>query len=205
MQVVHSHKGTYAVILRATGLSAHTSTGQGINANEALIPALPELLEVKKQTETLIEFQNDQFEPPTLTMNLVIKNEPLAINVTTAVAEVHLFFRPMPKVDHQPLVNTIRQIQEKYHLQWIDKGEKTYWEVMSDSTWVKDLLEMTGHESSKTVCYATDAAVLQTLPKLLVCGPGSIEQAHRKDEWVSIEQLQTAIKVYEQAFRKWAC
>jgi acetylornithine deacetylase len=46
---------------------------------------------------------------------------------------------------------------------------------------------------------------LQGLSKLVVCGPGSIEQAHRKDEWVSIDQLNKAIDVYTQAFRKWAC
>jgi acetylornithine deacetylase len=39
----------------------------------------------------------------------------------------------------------------------------------------------------------------------VVCGPGSIEQAHRKDEWVAIDQLEKAVDVYERAFRKWAC
>jgi acetylornithine deacetylase/succinyl-diaminopimelate desuccinylase-like protein len=38
----------------------------------------------------------------------------------------------------------------------------------------------------------------------LVCGPGSIDQAHRKDEWVSIDHLNKAVAIYERAFRDWA-
>jgi acetylornithine deacetylase len=205
MQVVHAHKGTYGVLLRSTGLSAHTSTGKGKNANEALIPALPELLELKMLTENQAQYQDTQFDPPTLTLNMVIKNEPLAINVTTAIAEVHLFFRTMPRVDNQTLVKNLRQIQSKHQLQWIDKGEKLSWSVSPDSPWVRELLEITGQTKSTTVCYGTDASVLQKLRRLVVCGPGSIEQAHRKDEWISIEQLRKATEVYAQAFRKWAC
>jgi len=205
MQVVHAHKGTYGVLLRSTGLSAHTSTGKGKNANEALIPALSELLELKMLTENQAQYQDTQFDPPTLTLNMVIKNEPLAINVTTAIAEVQLFFRTMPQVDHQTLVKNLRQIQSKHQLQWIDKGEKLSWSVSPDSPWVRELLEITGQTKSTTVCYGTDASVLQKLRRLVVCGPGSIEQAHRKDEWISIEQLRKATEVYAQAFRKWAC
>jgi acetylornithine deacetylase len=205
MQVVHAHKGTYGVILRSTGLSAHTSTGKGMNANDALIPALPELLALKTQTEKLSQYQDPQFDPPTLTLNMVIKNEPIAINVTTAIAEVQIFFRTMPRVDHQELVRNLRQIQAKHQLLWIDKGEKLSWKVSPDSPWIQELLEITGQKESTTVCYGTDAAVLQKLRRLVVCGPGSIEQAHRKDEWISIQQLRKATEAYEQAFRKWAC
>jgi acetylornithine deacetylase len=205
MQVVHGHKGTFGVILRAEGQSAHTSTGKGISANDALIPALGGILELKKLTETSAQYRNDQYEPPTVTMNVVIKNEPLAINITTALAEAHLFFRTMPQVDSQSIVHLLKQIQKQHNLKWIEKGEKAPWSVESKSPWVQDLLALTQNLNSKTVSYGTDASVLQRLSKLVVCGPGSIEQAHRKDEWISIEQLHQAVKVYEQAFRKWAC
>jgi acetylornithine deacetylase len=205
MQVVHGHKGTYGVILRANGQSAHTSTGRGINANYALIPALAPLLALRDETERLDEYRNSDYDPPTLTWNMVIKNEPLALNVTTATAEVQIFYRTMPGVDLGCIEKRLRQIQQEYGLEWIDRGEKPSWYVDSQAPWIRQMLDIAGQDQSQTVSYATDGSVLQGLEKLLICGPGSIEQAHRKDEWVSIEQLHQAVKVYEQAFRKWAC
>ena len=205
MQVVHGHKGTYGVILRANGQSAHTSTGRGINANYALIPALAPLLALRDETETSPEYRNSDYDPPTLTWNMVIKNEPLALNVTTATAEVQIFYRPMPGLDLSRIENRLRQIQQDYGLEWIDRGEKPSWYVDPQAPWIHQMLDFTGQDQSQTVCYGTDGSVLQGLSKLVVCGPGSIEQAHRKDEWVSIDQLNNAIDVYTQAFRKWAC
>ena len=205
MQVVHGHKGTYGVILRANGQSAHTSTGRGINANYAFIPALAPLLALRDETETSPEYRNSDYDPPTLTWNMVIKNEPLALNVTTATAEVQIFYRPMPGLDLSRIENRLRQIQQDYGLDWIDRGEKPSWYVDPQAPWIRQMLDFTGQDQSQTVCYGTDGSVLQGLSKLVVCGPGSIEQAHRKDEWVSIDQLNKAIDVYTQAFRKWAC
>jgi acetylornithine deacetylase len=205
MQVVHGHKGTYGVILRANGQSAHTSTGRGINANYALIPALAPLLALRDETETSPEYRNSDYDPPTLTWNMVIKNEPLALNVTTATAEVQIFYRPMPGLDLSRIENRLRQIQQDYGLDWIDRGEKPSWYVDPQAPWIRQMLDFTGQDQSQTVCYGTDGSVLQGLSKLVVCGPGSIEQAHRKDEWVSIDQLNHAVDVYTQAFRKWAC
>jgi len=205
MQVVHGHKGTYGVILRANGQSAHTSTGRGINANYALIPALAPLLALRDETETSPEYRNSDYDPPTLTWNMVIKNEPLALNVTTATAEVQIFYRPMPGLDLSRIENRLRKIQQDYGLEWIDRGEKPSWYVDPQAPWIRQMLDLTGQDQSQTVCYGTDGSVLQGLSKLVVCGPGSIEQAHRKDEWVSVDQLNHAVDVYTQAFRKWAC
>lgn len=205
LKVVHAHKGGEGIILRSEGQSAHTSTGGGKNANYQLIPALTEILELRNQTEQLVDYRNSDFDPPTVSMNLVIQNEPLAVNVTTAIAEVCIYFRTMPGVDTSRITNRLRSIQEKHQLLWIDKGGTPCWGVDPQSPWVKEMLQLLGEETSQTVGYGTDAAILQDLPKLMVCGPGSIEQAHRKDEWVSIEQLEKAVNVYELAFRKWAC
>jgi acetylornithine deacetylase len=136
---------------------------------------------------------------------MVIKNEPLALNVTTATAEVQIFYRPMPGLDLSRIENRLRQIQQDYGLEWIDRGEKPSWYVDPQAPWIRQMLNFTGQDQSQTVCYGTDGSVLQGLSKLVVCGPGSIEQAHRKDEWVSIDQLNHAVDVYTQAFRKWAC
>jgi acetylornithine deacetylase len=203
LRVVHAHKGAKGLVLRARGISAHTSTGEGKNANDQLIPALLPLLELKKESEREARYRNDAFSPSTLSWNMVIINEPLAVNVTTSLAEVCVFFRTMPGVNHQPLVEALHRIANEYGLELEEKGEVAPWSVDATSPWIVRMGEIVAKDRSETVCFATDGGVLQRLRKLMICGPGSIDQAHRNNEWISMEQLHRGVSVYEQAFRQW--
>lgn len=204
MQVVHAHKGTLGYIVRSRGVSAHTSTGEGINANDALIPILSRLQQLKELTLRDAKYHNPSFDPPTLSWNMVLRNEPLAVNVTTALAEAEVFLRPMPGVDTSELERGIESLSKAYGLELIQKSNNKPWVVDAKAEWILEMLKITGNAQARTVCYGTDGGVLQRLRRMVVCGPGSIAQAHRKDEWVAIEQLHRATEVYERAFRKWA-
>jgi acetylornithine deacetylase len=155
-------------------------------------------------TERDPAYHNQAFDPPTLSWNMVLRNEPLAVNVTTALAEAVLFLRPMPGVNDQPIVDAIHSLCKEQQLELIEKGRNKPWEVAAQADWIQKMLQIVGGSSAKAVCYATDGGVLQRLEQMLVCGPGSIDQAHRKDEWVSIDQLNKAVAIYERAFRDWA-
>ncbi len=205
LEVVHAHKGGEGIVVRAKGVSAHTSTGQGMNANDRLIPALSELLLLGQASEQHPAYRNAGFEPATLSWNMILVNEPQAVNVTPSLAEARIFMRTMPEVDHGPLLERIREIARKHGLEIERKQETPPWGVDAGSDWIRDMLQITGQKESKTVCYATDAAVLQRLKKLMICGPGSIEQAHRNDEWIALDQLNRGTDIYERAFRHWAC
>ena len=204
LQVVHAHKGTLGYIVRSRGVSAHTSTGEGVNANDALIPILARLQQLKELTLRETKYQNKSFDPPTLSWNMVLRNEPLAVNVTTALAEAEIFLRPMPGVDTSDLEREIESLSKAYGLELIKKSNNKPWVVDAKAEWILDMLKITENAEAKTVCYGTDGGVLQRLRRMVVCGPGSIAQAHRKDEWVAIDQLHRATQVYERAFRKWA-
>ena len=205
LKVVHAHKGAQGYIVRAKGISAHTSTSEGVNANYQLIPALGPLLEQRNESESNPKYRNSDFDPATLSWNMVLINEPTAINVTTSHAEAQIFIRPMPGVDHHPLEIAVRRIAADHGLELIGKDGVSPWGVSPSSEWVQTMLRLTGETASQTVCYATDGGVLQRLRRLLVCGPGSIEQAHRKDEWIALDQLHRGAELYERAFREWAC
>jgi acetylornithine deacetylase len=203
LRVVHAHKGAAAFILRAVGVSAHTSTGEGANANYRLIPALEPLLELRNHSEQDPKYRNSDFQPPTLSWNMVIRNEPLASNVTTSLAESVQFLRTMRGVDHGPLVEKMRTIAEKNGLEFVEKPGVAPWSVEPTSPWIVKMLEIVEKKHSETVCFATDGGVLQRLKRMMICGPGSIEQAHRNNEWIALEQLHRGVAVYEQAFRYW--
>ncbi len=57
-------------------------------------------------------------------------------------------------------------------------------------------LAVTGQSRSSGVPYATDAPYIAQLGiPTVVFGPGALEQAHTKDEWISVEQLEMAVDV----------
>ena len=55
---------------------------------------------------------------------------------------------------------------------------------------------MTGDNSRDVVSFGTEAGLFQELGiSTVVCGPGSIEQAHTVDEYVSFDQLKLCLKM----------
>ncbi len=203
--IYHAHKGGQRLVVRARGVSAHTSTAEGLNANYQLIPALPELLALRQESETNPNYRNTDFEPPTLSWNMTIVNEPQAVNVTPSLAQAHIFLRTMPDVDHQPLLAEIQKICDRHRLECEFNDPCRPWQVDEDASWIQTMLEITNTPKSKTVCFATDAGILQRLEQLVICGPGSIEQAHRSDEWIHLDQLSRGVDVFRSAFERWAC
>jgi acetylornithine deacetylase len=65
-----------------------------------------------------------------------------------------------------------------------------------DSPAERLLRELTGDNSTRTAAYATEAGQFQKrgVPAV-VCGPGSIEQAHQTDEWIAIPELEAGVAV----------
>ncbi len=201
LQVIHAHKGTLVLTLRAIGQSSHSSGESGLNANDLLFPALAELERLRTQTLCDIALHNPMFDPPHLSWNWIIRNEPYASNIKTSLAELRIFVRPMPDVDHHGIVDAIAALAQRAGLV-LEVSEGT--QPMCgprDSELVRRMLALTGNSEPQTACYATDGGVLQELASIVVCGPGNIAQAHTKDEWISIEQLHHAVDVYKGFFR----
>lgn len=200
LQVIHAHKGAESFAIVAKGVSAHTSTNKGENANYKLIPALKSFLELRNLAEANPAYHDRDFEPPTLSWNMTISNEPEAVNVTTSMAKLNNFFRAMPKVDHQPLLDEVQSICQQFGLECRTKYSARPWSVDPQSDFVAKMLELADQPRSHSVCYATDAGVLQRLRRMVICGPGSIQQAHRCDEWISLDQLRLGVELYEKVF-----
>ncbi|AMV32646.1 Acetylornithine deacetylase [Pirellula sp. SH-Sr6A] len=200
LEVVHAHKGGLRFHVLARGKSAHTSTRDGLNANYALIPALEPMLQLRHATERDPRFQNPMFDPPTLSWNMTITNEPEAVNVTTSLAQLNNFLRLMPGVDVESIVAQVEGICERHQLDFVRSDDVEPWSVAPDAAWIQQMLSLVGRRASQSVCYATDAGVLQRLQAMMICGPGDIQQAHRSDEWISLEQLQLGVETYAKAF-----
>ena len=60
------------------------------------------------------------------------------------------------------------------------------------------LQELTGGNSVGLVAFGTEAGLFQQLGlSAVVCGPGSIEQAHKADEYIEISQLTACLDMLQ--------
>jgi acetylornithine deacetylase len=203
LRVVNSHKGGCHFKITSEGVAAHSSTADGRNANWALIPFLSYLREQFARSELDPSLLNQEFSPASLSMNVVIKNEPAASNITVGKATCHIFLRPMPSVDWRGFVDAIVGTARGLGLLTSPIAALEPLHTPASNSFVQQALAVLEQSAPESVCYATDGCCLRALENLIVLGPGSIEQAHRSDEWISLEQLHFGVEVYEQMFRRY--
>ena len=203
LEVVYAHKGIYEITATAAGRAGHSSTREGINANIAMIPFLQDLNQLRALTESDPAWQNDLFDPPTLSMNICIKDNAEAPNVTPSKSVCVTSLRPMPGVDVEPLIEKLVNSanQNGLHLEVQRHGAP----VLTDagSEFVAGSLKLAGRPKPRSACYGTDGGVFTEIEHKIVLGPGSIDQAHTHDEWISLEQLEKGTELFARMIRHW--
>ena len=204
LQVVNSHKGGCHFDVSSHGVAAHSSTKDGLNANWQLIPFLSYLRDVARRCETESTLQNSAFSTPTLSLNVVVENEPAAFNITVGRAVCRIFFRPMPDTDWLALLDEIKDTACNMELEVSSIRCLSPLMTPVERPFVQTALRLAGQSAPSTAGYATDGCCFDELSDLIVLGPGNIEQAHRHDEWISVQQLHQATQLYAQLFRHYA-
>lgn len=75
-----------------------------------------------------------------------------------------------------------------------------------DKNAIRDLVaELTGANGADLVPFGTEAGLFQGMGMdVIVCGPGSIAQAHKPDEYVEIDQLAACVSLLERLAARFA-
>lgn len=203
MQVITQHKGKYSARAHFTGRSGHSSLpGEGVNAVEFASEFVVFLRRLGQK------FRNegphdDEFVPNHTTFHSGVIHGGTQLNIIPQNCYVDFEFRNLPNHDRNELKglifdyldNTlIPQMRETYD----DVGVKI--EVVSDMPGLatgddeevtKLVMELTGANTTGKVSFGTEAGVFSAMGDIptVVCGPGSIEQAHKPDEFIELDQL----------------
>lgn len=202
LNVVHAHKGIRGCTIHSRGRAGHSATNQGINANEAMVPMLGTLLELCRRTREDERLQDDRFDPPLLSWNFGVSDHSDVVNITPERCDAWVSLRPMPEVNGDALIDEAKSMANRLGLSFrsIEGCDPLWTDPTGDA--VREFGAMTGTDP-QTVSYSTDGGVLGELSQRIVIGPGSIDQAHTVDEWISIDQLRLGIDFYEKVLRRY--
>jgi acetylornithine deacetylase len=192
---VRGHRSSANITAVAKGVQAHSSTGQGTNANWALIPFLAEMREIQQRLRQDPSLQDPAYDPPFCDFNLVIDNHGTAVNVTPALATARVKFRASRSLDTAPILAAIRAAAERAGIALSIAAEGPPPELPADHPLIRLAADLTG-QAPRTAPYGTDASELQPLAPCVILGPGSIETAHTPRECVAVRDLAAAIPLF---------
>ncbi len=192
---VRGHRSHIEYTAVATGVQAHSSTGQGVNANWALIPFLAEMKGIFERLRHDPAFHDAAYDPPFSDFNLIVDNHGTAVNVTVAKATARIKFRRSRSIDYSGIEAAVQDAARRAGVTLTEKREGTPPELPVDHPLVRLGAEVTG-QAPRTAPYGTDASELQDLAPCLVLGPGGIGTAHTPRECVAVADLVAAVPLF---------
>ena len=208
MKAIQAHKGCYEYSTHFTGLAGHGSApDKGVNAVEYAIRFINKLMELREELKKR-EPKNSVFTPPYSTLQIGRIKGGLARNVIADQCVVDWELRPVVPEDgkfvNESMATYVKDVllpemKKVYPKASIEKeiiGEIIGFTKEEKSDAVNLVCNLTGDNSRDVVSFGTEAGLFQEIGiSTVVCGPGSIEQAHKIDEHVSFDQLKLCLKM----------
>ena len=195
MRPVRGHRSHIHFTCVASGVQAHSSTGEGRNANWTLIPFLVDMKDLFERLRSDPALQDDAYDPPFSDFNLLIDNHGTAINVTVPVATARIKFRYSARIDPEPIRTAVREAAARHDIEVTEAEEGAPPELPESDPFVRQCVEASGQPAT-TAPFGTDASILQAIAPCVVMGPGDIGVAHKPGEAVRIADLQAAVPVF---------
>ncbi|MCE0505504.1 acetylornithine deacetylase [Roseivivax sp. GX 12232] len=202
MRLIEGHKGCCEYTATFTGLEGHGSAPDlGVNAVSYAVLYVTRLLLLADRLKSGAP-EGSRFDPPWSTINIGKLAGGHAHNVIPGFAEVQWEMRPVQPADARYVKDNIRAYVEEEllpQMRAVHPDADVVTEVIGEVTGLEPLPEnaardlvakLTGANGADLVPFNTEAGLLQDLGmSVVVCGPGSIAQAHKPDEFVSRDQL----------------
>jgi acetylornithine deacetylase len=202
MQPVIAHKGKRAYKCCVRGKEAHSAlTPQGVNAIEYAARIISHIRHMAERMQAC-EPRDYGFDVPFTTLQTGVISGGTAPNIVPRECIFHFEFRYLPGADPDALEREIRDYAERVilpEMQRTDPNTGIVIETKSDNPGLSmgETDEITRlaqalsrNSSTAKVAYLTEGGLFQQagIPAI-ICGPGSIEQAHKPDEYVALAQV----------------
>lgn len=202
MRIVGGHKGGQGFALHVTGVDGHSSDP---DAGASAVFAAARIVRFLEDLQERFRAEADPangFTPPFTTINVGRIEGGVAHNIIPLHCDLLVSFRNTPDVavDEavEPMMAFIRDEIEPALKRvspeagvTVTPGHDLPALAPDESSPAERVLRhITGQNASGRVSYGTEASRFQAvgLPAA-VFGPGSIDQAHRPDEWIAVDQI----------------
>ena len=202
MQPVIAHKGKRAYKCCFHGREAHSAlTPQGVNAIEFAARLVVHVRGIADRMRAGGP-RDDGFDVPFTTLQTGVIRGGTAGNIVPRECELHFEFRYLPGTDPDALEREIKGYAEHVllpEMRAVDPATAITFETkaeipgldMAEQDRLTELAKALSRNASVSkVAYATEGGLFQRagIPAI-ICGPGSIEQAHKPNEFIALEQV----------------
>ena len=210
MKIIDAHKGCYEYTTHFEGLAGHGSApDKGVSAVEYAVKFVNKLLELREILKKRAP-KKSTFDPPYTTLQIGGISGGIARNVIADRCRVDWELRPVVKEDgvfinseidkfvNEKLLPDMKKIYPKSSIKKEVIGEIIGFERDEKSEACNLISSITGDNSREAVSFGTEAGLFQEIGiSTVVCGPGSIEQAHKVDEFIKLNELKKCLKLLD--------
>lgn len=203
MQVVNAHKGIRAFTTTVTGREAHSShTDKGVNAVMVAAELIMHLDKLAGEMRARGD-ASGRFDPPYTTVQSSVIEGGTALNILARECTFRWEYRFLPGTDEDEVgqkflayardevLSRLRKIAPEANIETIAGARVPALKPEPNSAAESLARQLSGRNSSEAVSYGTEAGLFQEagIPAV-VCGPGSILQAHKPDEFITLDQIE---------------
>jgi acetylornithine deacetylase len=202
MKVMVGHKGKMSLRCRVHGRECHSSLApQGVNAVEYGALLIGHLRGMADRLAKEGPF-DENFDVAHTTVHTGVVHGGTALNIVPKDCAFDFEFRYLPGVDPDALLAELRDFAENKllpRMRAVAPEAGFGWEPISafpgldtpvDSAIVAFVKSLTGANSVGKVAFGTEGGLFHEagIPTV-ICGPGSIAQAHKPDEFIELDQV----------------
>lgn len=202
MKVVTGHKGKLAMRARVRGREAHSALAPyAVNALEYAAEIIVELRRMQREAARDGPF-NREYDPPYTTLHAGVLHAGTALNIVPRECVFDFEFRSVPGDDPHRLLGRLREHCDSCllpQMRGVAPESGIDFETKSDNPGLHT--EESAHVVARVerlalggrggkVAFASEAGQFQHAGfEAVICGPGSITDAHRPDEFISLAQI----------------
>jgi len=202
MQVGIGHKGKHTLRCQVHGHEAHSSlVHQGVNAIEAAGELIAKLKEIARRKRDHGPFDPD-FDPPYSTIHTGVIHGGTALNIVPRECVFDFEIRPLPGEDIAPMIDELRDlatnrllpemraVQPHTNIVIEERSAAPALNTAADAEVTQFAAALSGGNATIKVPFGTEGGLFSAagIPTI-ICGPGSIDQAHKPNEFVALDQI----------------
>ena len=210
MKIIDAHKGCYEYTTYFKGLAGHSSAPhKGVSAVEYASRYINKLIELRKKLKERAP-KDSIFDPPHSTLSIGGVFGGIAHNVIADKCHVNWETRPIVKEDgvflnheidkhvNEVLLPEMKKVFPNASIEKDIIGEIVGFDRVDKSDACELISNLTGDNSRQVVSFGTEAGLFQEIGiSTVVCGPGSIDQAHKIDEFIVLDELKKCLNLLD--------